>query len=232
MALLKKACLNLCPSRTELDCRHYLPNFSNSRAKIVRLCGILPRLPLLLHLELYGLLVRDSRSVQLLASTLPEMVNLKRLNITLSNRNPFPGIKPLLYFSCPPSIEQLYILESHSIFEEEFDDLEDVNDNKEIFEHGLERSTRSLTNLRDLTFDEWDGIETEEKFLSIFEKCPRLETMSMKWPYVPAGMDGAEIGKIQIVILMRSWLDGLYFDTRVPSEGSPWALRSPVRLSG
>ncbi|KAG0363941.1 hypothetical protein BGX24_004816 [Mortierella sp. AD032] len=124
------------------------------------------------------------------------MVNLKRLNITLSNKNPFPGIKPLLYFSCPPSIEQFYIGETHYFNEEAFDDLEDANDNTEIFWQCLERSTRSLTNLSDLTLEEWDGTETKEKFLSIFEQCPRLETMSMKWPYFPAGMDGSEIGKV------------------------------------
>ncbi|KAG0276646.1 hypothetical protein BGZ95_007259 [Linnemannia exigua] len=194
MCHLRKACLNLCPGRAELNCRHYLPNFSNSRATIARLSGILLRLPQLRELELYGLLVRDSRSAQLLASTLPKMVNLKRLSIDISHENPFRGIKPLLYFSCPPSIEQFYIGETHYFNEEEHDDLKEDNDNNDT--KVLEGSTRALTNLRDLTLDSWDGTETREKFLAVFEQCPRLETISMKWPMVPAGLDGSDIGKV------------------------------------
>ncbi|KAF9121482.1 hypothetical protein BGW39_010507 [Mortierella sp. 14UC] len=111
-----------------------------------------------------------------------------------------------LCFSCPSSIVQLHIGETSFIEEEygepdtdaEHDDLEDENDDGDSSEagQGMTQSTEPLSNLCDLELEAWDNIGTEEELLSVFKRCPRLEKISVRWSLLPAGVDGADIGRI------------------------------------
>ncbi|KAF9911802.1 hypothetical protein EC991_002104 [Linnemannia zychae] len=126
------------------------------------------------------------------------MVNLKRLNISISHERRFPGLITALCLGCPQSIEQLDICETHPYNDENHDDKNDDNDDSVLEEVGLGQlpDTKVLTHLRDLMLDDWDDIETAEEFLLVLEQCPNLEKIAMKWPLIPAEVDGAHIGRI------------------------------------
>ncbi|KAG0067077.1 hypothetical protein BGZ89_006517 [Linnemannia elongata] len=87
MTQLVRLELSLTWSQLEHDNPYVLPNHRNPQASIIRLCGVLRRLPQLRDLHVDGLSVRDFWSAQMITSTLLDMVNLERLAINLRIEN-------------------------------------------------------------------------------------------------------------------------------------------------
>ncbi|KAF9538291.1 hypothetical protein EC957_006939 [Mortierella hygrophila] len=198
MTWLTRIDLNLIWNPRECNCRYPFPDYLNARTTLVRICEILRLLPRLCQLDICGLVINDSGSARLFTSTLLETTQLRRLNITLSRQWTYPGIRTLLFDNLPPSIERLYIGGTNSCALAGDSGPEADNADNRAMEAAQDpvRSTTKLANLQDLALDEWQESTTKEQFLSVFERCLGLKTLRLKQPSAPAGMDGADIGRI------------------------------------
>ncbi|KAG9064864.1 hypothetical protein KI688_003125 [Linnemannia hyalina] len=197
MTRLTKLKLTFSLGLFELRCPYNLPNYNNPQTSAIRLCGLLQLLPQLCDLSLCTLSVRNSWSAQLITSALLGMTNLKQLRITLAGKVRYPGIITLLFFSCPPSIERLHIGFAHPREFEIFDDSDmGTGEVEQDAERLFSRRTSPLINIRELTLVRWTDRTTTEEFLSIFRQCPGLEKLDIIFSVVPAGVDGADIGRI------------------------------------
>lgn len=181
----------------ELKCPYILPNYGNSWTSAIHLCGILRRLSQLCDLYLCALSVRNSRSAQLITSTLLDMTNLKQLRTTLASKGRYPGVMPLLFFSCPPSSERLHIGLAHPHVVQTYDESDMcTGEAEQDAGTAFSRRTSPLNNIRELTLVRWVGRTTTEEFLSIFRQCPGLEKLDILWSVIPAGVGGADVGRI------------------------------------
>ncbi|KAF9280969.1 hypothetical protein BGZ88_011886 [Linnemannia elongata] len=196
MTQLVRLELSLTWSQLEHDNPYVLPNHRNPQASIIRLCGVLRRLPQLRDLHVDGLSVRDFWSTQMITSTLLDMVNLERLAINLCRRGSYHGIAKALFFGCPSSIKRLCLERVNPSLREGFDS----SDIGSRIENGgveaLPRRTTHLVNVRDLSLEDWKDSATKEELLSIFQQCSGLETIRMVYPTVPVGFDAGDIGRI------------------------------------
>ena len=196
MTQLARMELSLYWTQREHHSSYILPNHYNPQATIIRLCGVLRLLPQLRDLHVYGLLVMDFWSAQLVTSTLLDMVNLERLVIDLGPKGSYRGIAKVLFFGCPPSIQQLCIDRVRTSWQGDIDNSDIGNWIENGVVEALPRRTTQLVNLRDLTLNEWEDCATKEELLCIFEQCSGLEALRMLYPTVPAGFDAADIGRI------------------------------------
>ncbi|KAF9123449.1 hypothetical protein BGX30_001460 [Mortierella sp. GBA39] len=198
MTWLTRINLNLIWNPRECNCRYPFPDYLSARTTLVRICEILRLLPRLCQLDIDGLVITDYGSARLFTSTLLEATQLRRLNITLSRLWTYPGIRTLLFDNLPPSIERLYIGGTNSCVLAGDSGLEADNSDNRAMEAAQDpaRSTTKLANLQDLALDDWQESTTKEQFLSLFARCPGLETLRLKQPSAPVGVDGADIGRI------------------------------------
>lgn len=198
MTWLTRINLNLVWGMLEDSCYYPFHAFHSARVTLVRICEILRLLPRLRQLDICGLVIKDSGSVQLFTSTMLEMTQLRRLNITLSVKSTYPGIRTLLFNNLPTSIERLHIGETSSRVLGDYGGLEADSSDNRAMEDGrdLARSTTNHASLRVLVLDDWQESTTKEQFLSVFARCPGLETLRLNRPSAPAGMNGADIGRI------------------------------------
>jgi hypothetical protein len=197
MPRLTKLVLILSWYNTESKRSYHSLKPSDSKDTIFQLCKILSLLPRLQELSLRDTLVRDFGSAKLLRSTLMNMVKLRILDITFPFKRPSPGIATWFFFSCPSSVEDLYIGKSFIL---DHDEIEDNNDESSgsgsLIGQGMRGRLMALSNLRTLDMSEWPEDITKEDFLLIFEHCPRLEKLTMNEIAVPNGVHGADVGRL------------------------------------